>query len=365
MEQGWFHCGRCGGLFQGDPERPCPECGGNPIVDASEFAFVKAGRKSRVPLQERQGSAPVSSRGLDHSRSGGRTKGVAVFVIIWVLFLAGVVGLVAWMRSGDEVREAGDVKSIAESAEESQFITDAYNDCYLQLLEFLQASSPEARSPFVKEPVETLRLMSRAADRAPVLDGEEKPRMEFFDQFESPVGPAMQSAWIMPGGERVEVVFVQDEEDEWKIDWQNVTRYSAEPWSLFVSGNGPDEAEFRLLARRRANSTGGKGDVSRLMLLEPRAWDPSKAGLSSPEVRVDPGSDIGQQLKAAFAMRERNEGAYGTRLVEKDPKGMIRVRVLLRRSAEKDELGEWGFEIKELRACHWMHFDDLGLAEEQ
>ena len=85
---------------------------------------------------------------------------------------------------------------------------------------------------------------------------------------------------------------------------------------------------------------------------------------------MDPASEVGQQLKIAFSMREAlmreaDDGVFGTRLAERDPKGMIRVRVVLRRSAEKDEHGDWGFEIEKLVACHWMSFDELGLPEVQ
>ena len=363
MSQGWFHCGRCGGLFQEAPDQLCPECGGQPVVDPSEFAFVQAGKLASRTREERPGSAPVSSAGLDRSRANPKSKGVAVFVTVWVVFLAAVVGLVAWMRSGGEVREVDGEQTFAQQREEGQFLTEAYGECYSNLMAFLHAGVPEARSAFVLDPVKTVGLMARSTERVPVLEGEEKPRMLFFDRFESPAGPAMESAWEMPGGERVEAVFVQDEEKEWKIDWENLSRYSAEPWSLFLSGTGPDVGEFRVLARRRANSTGGRGDVSRLMLLEPRLWTPSKPGLSSPEVRVDPGSEIGLQLKAAFVMREEGVGGYGTSMIGKDPKGMIRLRVVLRRSAEKDEHGEWGFEIEKLLACHWMSFDELGLPD--
>jgi len=365
MARGWFHCGRCGGLFQESQDKACPDCRGQPVVEATEFAFVQAGQQSLVSLKERPASAAGSSAGLDRSRSKGKPKGLAIFVTLWVVFLAGLVGLVGWMRSGAEVREVADEKTLAEQQDEGRFLNDAYQDCYQTLMGFLKASAPELRSQFVVDSVDTLSLMSRAADRAPVLVDEETPRMLYFQRFESPDGPAMESAWEMPDGERLEAVFHQDEEDAWKIDWANMIRYSSEPWSLFLSGTGPDVGEFRLLARRRANSTGGRGDVSRLMLLEPRIWDPSKTGLSSPEVQIDPGSEIGRQLKEAFTMREQSEGAFGTRLTDKDPKGMIRVNVVLRRSGEKDEHGEWNFEVEKLKACHWMAFDELGLSENE
>jgi hypothetical protein len=335
------------------------------VVEESEFAFIQAGRKSLRSLREGQASAPVSGAGLDHRRSGKRMKGVAVFVTLWVLFLGAVVGLVTWMRSGspETTEDPGD--SMLEQAENARFIEDAYHLCYETVMEFLHTSVVETRVQYVRDPLKTIRMMTRVVNRAPILGPDDKPRLEFFDRFETAEGPAMQSVWIMPEGERLEFVFAQDGKDSWKIDWPNLVRYSEEPWSLFVSGNGPDVGEFRLLARRRASSTGGQGDVSRLMLLEPRPWDPGQVGLSSPEVQVDPASEIGQQLKTAFAMREGGKGAFGARLEEKDPKGMIRVRVVLRRSKEKDEHGEWGFEIEKLIACHWLSFEESGFPTDE
>lgn len=362
MAEGWFHCGRCGNLFRDEPGRACPECKSDPVVAESEIAFLQAGITASA--EERPGSARESGSGGDLRKPSTRSKGVAVFVTVWVLFLAGVVGLVRLMRGDDETAEV-ETSSFADSAERQQFYQTAHSGCYETMMSFLREAAAESRSQHVIDPLDTLPLMARAGNRAPQLGEEEKPRSELFDLFESPEGRAVQSAWILPGDERLEMVFVQDEDEEWRIDWKNLVRFSDEPWSLFLSGNGPSVAEFRLLARRRATSTGGQGDVSRLMLLEPRPWEPGKVGLSSPEIRLDPLSDTGLQLKRAFALREAGKEAFGARLTERDPKGMIRVRVVLRRSDEKDEHGEWGFTIEKLLACHWLDFDELGLPEEE
>ena len=364
MSQAWFHCGRCGALFQGAAGGVCPDCGEDPVVQESEIAFVEAANSALATLREPSGPAAEPGRTAGRGPGRGKTKGLAVFVVVWVLLLVGIAGLVAWVRSKDGMVEV-ETETFAETTAESQFNRDAYQSCYRDAVSFLRSESAESRSRFVLRPLDTLRLMASSGTRVPVLGKDEQLQIEFFEGFDSPESRAFQSAWMMPGKERIELVFVQDDDDAWKIDWQNLVRHSEEPWSLFLSGSGPSVGEFRLLARKRASATGGEGDVSRLMFLESRPWEPGKVGLSSPEIRIDPGSEVGRQLKSAFAMRKGNEGVFGTRLSDKDPKGMIRVRVVLRRSDEKDEHGEWQFTVERLLACHWMQFDELGLPEDE
>lgn len=364
MSEAWFHCGRCGALTHGAVGSACSDCGEDPVVQESEIAFVEAANSALATLQGPSGPATALGKNAGRWPGSGKSKGLAVFVAVWVLLLGSIVGLVTWMRSKGGMVEV-ETDTFADKTAQSQFNRDAYQACYLSAVSFLRSEAAESRSRFVLHPLDTLRLMARSGTRVPVLATDEQLRIEFFEGFDSPESRAFQSAWVMPNNERIELVFLQDEDDAWKIDWQNLVRYSDKPWGLFLSGRGASVGEFRLLARKRASATGGEGDVSRLMFLEPRPWEPGRFGRSSPEIRIDPGSEIGRQLKSAFAMRKGSVGAFGTRLADKDPKGMIRVRVVLRRSDEKEEHGEWRFTVEKLLACHWMQFDELGLPEDE
>jgi len=138
-----------------------------------------------------------------------------------------------------------------------------------------------------------------------------------------------------------------------------MVRYSSQDWSLFLAGNGNDEGEFRLLARRRSEDHSGKGRVGSVVLISPRSGVLGEVGLSSPEVKLDPDSRIGRLLSRAFAKRDAEEGIYGSSAFRYDPKGMIRVRVRVLREGDAERT----FAIREILACHWYGFDDLGLED--
>ncbi|MGE9269260.1 MAG: hypothetical protein ACQKBU_00535 [Verrucomicrobiales bacterium] len=350
---GWFHCGRCGGLFREPLDGRCPECGKNPVIDAKEMAFLEAGR-----LASPEGFVPSAEVESRRPSKAGRSKGVVTFVVVWLALLGGVAGLVTWLRSGDQKEVSG--PGLVDEVADLRFLQAASEECFYAMAQFLSSDSPEKRAYHVQDSIETLKKMVRFSESVPVLAEGAKARMTFFQSFPAPTGPGMQGMWVLPGGEILEAVFTQNPEEAWKLDWQQMVRFSEDSWETFLAGGGPQTAEFRVYARRRASSTGGQGGVSRLIFLAPQLWKPGMTGESSPEVQVDLDSELAEELRAAFKMRDEGVGVFGTRFHELDPKGMIRVRVVLHRLDEKDEHGEWSFELKELKACHWMSFDKLG-----
>jgi hypothetical protein len=364
---GWYHCGRCGALFRTAEPGLCPECHASPTVEEAEIAFAKAesARQSAPvpaarpeseppPPGARRGPRPPAS-----SRSKGR--GLLLFVAGWLILMVLVVGWVKLTRTeGDETDAAGDRAGIG-AAEHQRQLAEAYETCEELLGKFMTDGSPESRVRHVHNPDTTLPKMIRAADPAPVLPEDEEPKAEFFNLFEPPAGgSAIESRWKTPEDDRLEVVFLRGEDEAWKIDWENLVRWSATSWPLFLAGDDEATAEFRVFARRPASRSGGTAGADRVRLLEPRPWNPALSGPQSPEITIDPDSRTGRVLEAAFRLRERGEGVFGTRLHENDPKDMVRLRVRLRREPG-DLAGRPQFHIEEILACHWMSIDGLGV----
>lgn len=362
---GWFHCGRCGALFSaelgtGVPEC-CSECGKDPVVDQSEIAFVQAAGSPGAKLLAGQGEGTNSSGG----RHGGEPKrkkernGLVVFVGIWVVILITLAGAVKYFRGSNEDSEELGFGIVSDK---QRLVNDEFHECKRKVVEFLEAGAPERRAEHVINSVDSLRRMSRwQQDITFSVDGGD-PEHSIFEVIETPKGKAIESVWALSGNRQAEAVFFEEDKGEWKIDWANLVRYSDQDWSLFLLGTEEEEGEFRLLARRRSEDSSGEGKVASVVLISPRVGSPGELGASSPEVVVDPESRIGRVLSEAFARRDAGEGVYGSMASKMDPKGMIRLRVrVLREEAKKGE--ERSFVIRDILACHWYDFDDLGLNE--
>ncbi len=353
-EGGWIHCGRCGNLFRGRVGEACPACGGHPVIEEKELAFIRASDRAAEASP-----APVPHDGGRH-RSSKRRKprgGLMAFVIGWMVFLGLLAGL-GFLLRGDG-RDGDEGPGMSESVEKAHLMSEAYQACTTRVGEFLGDTTPEGRARLVHDRAETLRKMIRLGGTVLLAGDDETWEWEDFSTLEIEGRTACEGVVRLDGGRRAEFVFFEDEEGEWGIDWPNLVRYSDHPWSLFLSGDTPAEGEFRLLARRRAGASGQMGDVSSLVFFAPDRWDPQKLGRRSPEVEIDPASAMARQLEDAFADREAGRGAFGSELQEEDPHAMIRVRVRLRRidPDPEDEDGEARFEVEELLGCHWLSVD--------
>ena len=364
MMEGWFHCGRCGAIFRGKRGDRCGECGGDPVIHSAEIAFLEA---------EKAGPSTMPTPSRDAGRDGARVKprrpgekrriGLLTFSLIWVAVLGVIVGGATVYRNF--TRMMSEEKPIEAQIEWAPFLDDAHQKCPRLLVAFLRDGIPELRVRHVLGGTATLGKIVNSEAKFPLYSAEESPEMIYFKPFMSPLGPAIESAWKDPDGRRFEIVFYRNEEKEWKIDWEQAVRYSAQSWPLFLSGAGAQEADFRLYVRQRAEFGGGEGSVSNLLFLEPRMFDPQAMGLRSPAVSVDPRSEMGRRLEHAFDMRGRDIGVLGTSLFKDDQQGAVRVHVRLRRSDEPDSDGDYDFTLEELHSCHWMSFEGEELTEEE
>ena len=360
-EGGWFHCGRCGHLFRGVVGQSCNDCGGHPVVEDKEITFLQAASQFRQ--EKSAGSAKPTPRSTPKKPARRRKRkkgGLMLFVVGWFVFLILLVGLVAFLRQNEGSGE-GAGTSVTDAAEGQRELGEAYHACYRKVTEFLNESTPERRVKVVHEPTETLRRMVRYGGVSLRVAEDEEKSWNFFQPIEIDGERAYEGVVKLQDGRRAEFVFLEGEDGEWGIDWANLVRYSEHPWPLFLSGSTPSTGEFRLLARRRAGSSGQRGDVTSIVLFAPDPWNPDRLGSRSPEVRVDRGSRTAMMLEEAFRDREDEKGPFGSKLQEEDPRSMVRIRAKLRRH-EPDGQGETArIEIEELLACHWMSVDQPGV----
>ncbi len=322
--------------------------------------------QQRVELEE--AAARHIQRKKHPKRRGKRNFLVLKIAVAWILLLAAIVfgARLIWKPETTEPPNFVDANAPEPvPAEDLELLDAATQDCMRTLSGFLTASSPEERSQFVLDPIETAARMAQFYAQNP---------LESIDA--ATLGIVGRSVLHFPGARGIEVqcksadgrfldAAFREQRGEWRLDWDHFARYSDFPWPLFLAGSGADTGEFRLLARERLADERKSAPTISLVLYAPKFGYAKEAGFASPEFLVDRASADGRMLEAAFQLARANERPFDNRLPRMDPDGMIRIRAKIRR-IEKD--GRRHYEIERVAACHWYSekvpgVDPAGAAE--
>ncbi len=357
----WFHCGRCGSLFQSAPgeseERVCAHCGEDPctgVVNAPSPALISA-----------QAAAEANKALEKAAASGvrGRKKSHDHYVIIslvlgWSLVLMLIIFVVRWLSPVDsEDPVSNEVAAPLVSKEDVLLFQEAGQMCQQTLFQFLSASTPEARSQFVLSPLTTAALMMQYDSLNPIPSIDPSTlQLTHSALLNLPDGKAYEGHWATADGKIIDAVF-RKEKDEWRLDWQHFSRFSDYPWALFLAGSGPDEGEFRLFARERLAEERKLKKAISVVLYAPRFGTPRETGYQSPGFFIDRDQPDGQLLDSAFKLLRSGGMAFDSKMPNINPEDMIRVRVKVRRSVG-DDGNE--FEITSVIAGHWLSVDAPG-----
>ncbi len=361
----WFHCGRCGSLFQAPAghgaDRHCPSCGADLSPGMTELQFTSSAAENGAISQEDD-----ASRGKRSVRKRKHSYLMLKLGVGWILLLALIiVGARKLFPSRDgpspDIPVAVSEKAPVLSSEDTVLFQKAAPQCSDIFARFLDAGTPEGRNQFVLAPVSTAARMVHflSLNSVPLIDIGSLTNIE-NDLLNLPGGKAFEARWESTDGKTLETVFRQ-ENGEWRLDWEHFVRYSDFPWPLFLAGNGPDEGEFRLFARERLAEERKDEKTISLALYAPRFGHPHETGFQSPEFLVSRNTRDGKLLDAAFKLLRGGGRVFGGNLANIDPDDMIRVRVKVRRTGEKDERK---FEITEVKTCHWYSLDDPGVEPE-
>jgi hypothetical protein len=359
----WFHCGRCGALFQaaaGDVERVCSNCGADPstgIMETSVQSAVAAGPEHARTTMDK----PANSRVKQGTRKRRNRHIMIKLMLAWTLLLA-LILIGARKLWPAAPQERGKVEIInqapAPDPDEIDLLQKAAPLCGRTFEGFLTAGTPEARNQYVLSPVTTAARMSRFHDLNPLFNVKmEDLIIDATGLLRLPGGAALEARWKTKDGRIFDAVF-RKENDEWRLDWEHFVRYGDYPWPLFIAGSGPDEGEFRLLARERLAAERKNEPEISIVLYAPRFGAPAEAGFQSPEFLVSRATTDGQLLDAAFEQARAGRKVFGADMADINPDGMIRVRVKVRRF---DAEGERKFEITRVTACHWYSVDEPGV----
>jgi len=354
----WYHCGRCGSLFQAalTPSKTlrCTECGLNPIP------FKAENNSQQKPFFQKNDNQKFTEKKIKEKNWQNIIhENIEFFksaiVLFWLIFTFLIIFIAKNFYGTSSKKVAINYSNKAKSSEigENFILNKNLNSCVQVMANFLQAGPPEQRSQYVINRTKSVKLMGHediensSTIEAPAPGIAKSSLVNLGDE------KAIETSWTIADDRIIEAIF-RKERNEWLIDWEHFVRYSDMPFSVFLSGNGDAEGEFRLLARERLADERKNMSTISLMFYAPIFGLPADTASPSPEFLVDRNSPEGQLLKAAFSALKNKKRPFDAKLANHDPEGMIRVRVKIRRSGEVDTRA---FKITELKACHWYSSD--------
>jgi hypothetical protein len=277
----------------------------------------------------------------------------------WVVFIGLIIfgARVLW----PEEPPAPVSSTVVEEAlpeEDAALLNEAIPKCGAIYQGFLAAGTPEERNQFVLSPITTAARMSRFYSINPLVKIDPAGlRMTANSVLHLPGRRSAETQWTTTDGRLLDAVFTE-ENGEWRLDWDHYVRYSDLPWALFLAGSGEDTGEFRLLARERlADERKDAADIS-IVLYAPRFGDSNETGFASPEFLIPRDSRNGRMLDAAFKLEKSGGRAFGVKLPNINPEGLIRIRAKVRRVVENEERR---VELDEIVACHWYSTTEPGM----
>ena len=366
QEMFWFHCGRCGSMFQAKAgeqrKRLCTQCGLSPstgLYDRPSTLITNA--SPLVPTTDPE--VPPSKH--SNNRGPRETKSSHIMLKLvcgWLLLVVLIVVGARWIWHEDEMapQSPNDPAKTASTSEENDpaLLQSEIRACISNFSEFISSDSPEARNQSVFSPISTAYRIARfySLNPAPKID---LLKLDLVEKsvIHLPGSKSIATRWKYQDDQLIEAVF-HKENDEWRLDWDQFVCYGDYPWSLFLAGGGPSEGEFRLLARERLAETRKNEDSISIVCYAPKFGYPQKSGIQSPEFLVSRKTRNGQLLDAAFKLERSGKQVFDSHLSKCDPDGTIRLRVKVRR-IKTDELRT--FEITNVSACHWYSTDDPGV----
>ncbi len=362
----WFHCGRCGSLFsteiEKDDQHLCPACG-------CRTSLGKTSRSEQTAdsIPGASGTVTSATKSLKNIQTAWfkKTNGRHLIIKVlaaWLAVLAVSTYGIVWICSDGTNNPPPENHPVStkdlDSEENTAFLNQAAPLCRQTFSNFLSAETSGISSQLVLRPGTTSALMARfySMNRLEVVD----PKMLTLNNVtvvKLAAGKAIESYWKSSDGRQFDVLF-QEEDGEWRLDWEHYVKFSDCPWPLFLAGNGEARGQFRLLARERLSDEHKNSPSISILLREPRFGYPSELGYQSPEFLISRSSKNGSLLTAAFALANSGKRAFNAQLPNIYPEGFIPIRVKIHRFEENTERR---FELEEIIACHWYSVDNMGV----
>jgi hypothetical protein len=217
-DNSWFHCARCGSLFQSpfgiNNDRICGVCGQKPSLgnlitkaDASPAPLPSA-KGTKNPDRENYAKRPGQSNYLILKIAAG-----------WILFLAVILVAARLIWSDATPESAKKIENIDNkdvvSDEDTALLTKAQSLCNESFSKLLQAAAPEEQNQFVLNAISTGPRIARfySMNPSPTMDPG-KMTLARNAVVQLPSGRAIETQWTTSDGHSLDAVF-SEENGEW------------------------------------------------------------------------------------------------------------------------------------------------------
>jgi len=287
-------------------------------------------------------------------RKEEKHKKIYLFITAWI---GGIVGLILLFQiKGDEGEEADASPEAAAMAPwKREFLKKHLPSVAKNFNGFIGSNAIPAQQQFIDRSAELAAKFTRFNQTHSTPNYLVPMRLinqNIIELQKEPLVLALETVWLDRGGAEAEAVHVWDGK-EWRLDWENFAPFSTVPWTLFRSGVGKDEGDFRLLVRRRIERAGSDKTTFLFYFPKPFAEDSLELirNTESPEVILHRASALAKELGKLIDNREKGFRPLESILGENDPDGMVRVWVNL--SWEEDEDGERKMVLNEIKGVSW------------
>jgi len=274
----------------------------------------------------------------------------------WFLLVIFIVLLAKWIWKDEPVsttvvpEEQQSIVDQLKTDSDQSLLDAAFPECKSVLLRFLSTEVVRSRYGLVipHESIET-RMDQYYQSNAVEKIREEDLKLSGSTVVHLPEGITILTQWETRGGHVFDAAFRLDG-SVWKLDWDHFVRYGPSDWPLFCAGSGPEEMEFRLLAREKSSLGEDDQDAYGVVLYAPKQMRITDAGFKAQMLPMHRENRDARLLRAAFKRAQEGKLLFGSVIRDIDPQDMIRVRVIVRRIPGP---GMPNFQITKVLACHW------------
>jgi hypothetical protein len=325
---------------------------GNTKSKESESSAPGEGRRDEESILP-DGSRQVKRR--KKRRKQEKHRKLYIFITAWIGVIVALLFIFQINVDDEKKKETGSGGPGGLEPWKREFYRSHLESISKNYNSFIQAPSLPAKQQSIDRSSEMAAKFSRFSQThsSPSFKGKMRLRgQHILELQEDPLVLAVETLWQDYEGKRSEAVHVWDGRG-WRLDWECYAPYSSVPWTLFRSGVGKQEGDFRLLVRRRQ-----AGDASKKLTL--LFYAPAYAGeksseairaTESPEIVVNRGSEIGDRMFEILSDLEEGKRPMESILGIDDLSGMARVFVNL--AWEEDETGESQMVLKKINGVSW------------
>ena len=282
-------------------------------------------------------------------------KAFYLFLLGWLLLFTCIILVVKNMddtESNHTPQTSDQDKDPHTAARDRQFMEKHGRTAMAAVQRYMVNILTEERQPHIDHSIKLSRSFSQHYRTHNPETWEGPPRVLASNVLETPAGLSIEYVIGDDTNNIMEAHAIWDG-SLWKLDWEQMARYSEEDWTFFMTQRGRQEADFRCFARLVETN-----DPEQVAIKVYRPW-PHGAELNSeilqnyalPNIELHADDPVAKKFKKLWQDYLDGKG-YESVLDDDDPKGYMRLHATLAWNLEDPD--EPLLEMKDIKAPHWF-----------